>query len=174
VGNLVSPGGSGTELFHLTQRNTLRVYVDVPQMYAAEIRPGVPVEIAIPEYPQKNFPGKVVRAAGALDAVSRRLRAEIQIPNPDGRLLAGTYCELHFSLATSGATLIVPSNDIIIRSEGVMVALVTKDHRIHLQPVKLGRDFGTKIEILDGLKEGNRIVENPSDALREGDQVELE
>jgi len=173
VGNLVSPGG-GRELFHLTQSNTLRVYVDVPQTYAGEMHPGLPAQISIPEYPQKTFPGKVVRIAGALDASSRTLRTEVQIPNPDGRLFAGTYCEIHFSLEASGTTLIVPSNDIIIRGDGIMVAVISGDHRIHLQPVKLGRDFGTQIEILDGLQAGATIVQNPSDALREGAEVVVE
>jgi len=173
VGNLVSPGG-GRELFHLTQSNTLRVYVDVPQTNAGEMQPGLPAEITIPEYPQKTFPGKVVRVAGALDAASRTLRTEVEIPNPTGRLLAGTYCEIHFSLEASGTTLIVPSNDVIIRGDGVMVAVIKSDRRIHLQPVKLGRDFGTQIEILDGLQAGTEIVQNPSDSLREGAQIVVE
>jgi membrane fusion protein (multidrug efflux system) len=173
VGNLVSPG-AGKELFHLTQGKILRVYVDVPQTYAGQIRPGLPAEISIPEYPRQSFSGKVVRAAGALDAASRTLRTEVQIPNPDGKLLAGTFCEIHFSLAPSKNTLLVPSNDVIVRGEGTLVALIGADHRIRLTPVKLGRDFGTELEILDGIEAGAHLVENPSDALREGEEVEVQ
>jgi RND family efflux transporter MFP subunit len=171
VGNLVSPGG-GAELFHLTQSKTLRVYVDVPQAYVASMKENLPVEITVPEFPRETFRGKVARVSGALNAESRTLRVEVQLPNPDGRLYAGMYCELHFLLTPSATTVIVPSNDVIIRGDGMMVAVVTSDHRIHLQPVKLGRDFGVQIEILDGLQPGTHIVENPSDALREGAQVE--
>ncbi len=171
IGNLVS-AGAGMELFHLSESSTLRVYVDVPQAYAGLIHEGVAASVTVPEQAEKSFPGKVVRVAGALNPVSRTLRTEVQIPNKQGQLLAGTYCELHFSFAPSKSTLLIPSNDIIFRSEGIMVATVDAKHHLHLQHVKLGRDFGNQIEILDGLEEGTKVVENPSDALRDGAEVE--
>lgn len=171
IGNLVT-AGAGQELFHLSESSTLRVYVDVPQAYAGLIHPGVPASVTVPEQAQKSFPGKVVRVAGALNAISRTLRTEVQIPNKEGKLLAGTYCELHFSFPPSKSTLLIPANDIIFRAEGVMVAVVDAQHHLHLQHVKLGRDYGSQIEILDGLEEGAKVVENPSDALRDGALVE--
>lgn len=170
VGNLVGPN-SNAELFHLTQSRILRVYVDVPQAFVRDIKKGLPVTVTVPEFPQSKFTGQVTRLAGALNVASRTLRTEVQLPNDDRQLLAGMYCELHFSLQPSAATLIIPSNDVIIRAAGTLVAVVTPTHTIHLQPVKLGRDFGTRIEILDGLASGAEVVENPSDSLAEGAEV---
>jgi RND family efflux transporter MFP subunit len=136
------------------------------------VKPGVSASVSVPEQPRKLFPGKVVRVAGALNAESRTLRTEVQIPNKEGKLLAGTYCELHFSFPPAESTILIPSNDIIFRADGIMVAVVDAKHRVHLQQVKLGRDFGSQIEILDGLKEGDKVVENPGDSLHDGTEVE--
>lgn len=166
VGALIS-AGSGPELFHLTQSETLRVYVNVPQSYVPDMRVGLPAEVLVEEFPGKPFPGRVVRFAGALDAASRTLLVEVDIPNRDGRLFAGMFCRLRFRLPSDPAILI-PSNDAIIRAAGTLVAVVTPGNRIHLQPVLLGRDFGSRIEVRSGLAEGERVVDNPTDALTEG------
>lgn len=166
VGDLIN-AGSGPELFHLTQSRILRIYVNVPQAYVPDIRVGLPAEVLVAEFPGQAFPGKVVRFAGALDAATRTLLVEVRIPNPDGRLFAGMFCQLRFVLPSDPAILI-PSNDAIIRAAGTLVAVVTPQNTVHFQPVILGRDFGTRIEIRAGLKDGDRVVDNPSDALVEG------
>jgi RND family efflux transporter MFP subunit len=171
IGTLIN-AGSGPELFHLSQSDTLRAYLNVPQHYIADIRAGLPVDVEIAEFPHDRFPGKVVRFAGAMDAASRTLQVEVQIPNHDGRLFAGMFCEVRLHLTTTHPSILIPSNDVIIRPEGPLVAFVTDQNTVHLQPVKLGRDFGTQIEILDGLPEGTRVVENPADTLAEGQPVE--
>jgi RND family efflux transporter MFP subunit len=170
VGDLIS-AASGPELFHISQSGTLRVYVNVPQSYVPDIRVGLPVNVLVEEFPGHEFPGKVVRFAGALDATSRTLLVEAQIPNPKGELLPGMFCRLRFQLPSDSAILI-PSSDAIIRAEGTLVAVVTPQDTIHFQPVVLGRDFGMRIEVRSGLAEGTRIVENPSDALSEGQAVD--
>ena len=171
IGTLIN-AGSGPELFHLSQSDTLRAYLDVPQRYVADIRVGVPVDVEIAEFPQERFPGKVARFAGAMDAASRTLQVEVEIPNHDGRLFAGMFCEVRLHLTAANPPVLIPSNDAIIRSAGTMVAVVTDRNTIHLQAVKLGRDFGAQIEVLDGLPENARIVENPTDTLSEGQVVE--
>jgi RND family efflux transporter MFP subunit len=171
IGTLIN-AGSGPELFHLSQSDTLRAYLDVPQRYVPDIRVGVPVDVEISEFPQARFPGKVVRFAGALDAASRTLHVEVEIPNRDGRLFAGMFCEVRLHLRTTNPPILIPSNDAIIRAAGTLVAVVTDHNTIHLQVVKLGRDFGTQIEVLDGLPENARVVENPVDTLSEGQDVE--
>ncbi len=171
IGTLIN-AGTGPELFHLSQTDTLRAYLDVPQRYVPDIRVGVPVDVEIAEYSHERFPGKVVRFAGALDAASRSLQVEVEIPNHDGRLFAGMFCEVRLHLTAANPSILISSNDAIIRSAGTLVAVVMDDNTIHLQSVKLGRDFGTQIEILDGLAENARIVENPVDTLSEGESVE--
>jgi RND family efflux transporter MFP subunit len=170
VGTLIS-AGAGPELFHLSQGDTLRAYVDVPQRNVPDIHPGVPVDIEVAELPRDRFPGKVARLAGAMDAASRTLQVEIEVPNPAGRLIAGMFCEVRFKLTPAYPPILIPSNDAIIRSDGTLVAVVTSGDTIHLQKVALGRDFGARIEILDGLPEGSRVVENPTDSLLEGQPV---
>jgi RND family efflux transporter MFP subunit len=170
VGDLIN-AGSGPELFHVSQSGILRVYVNVPQAYVPDIKVGLPVDVLVDEFPGENFPGRVARYAGALDAASRTLLVEVQIPNPKAELFPGMFCRLRFVLPSDPAILI-PSNDAIIRAEGTLVAIVTDRNTLHFQKVSLGRDFGTQIEVRTGLAEGVRIVDNPSDALTEDEAVE--
>ncbi len=170
VGALIS-AASGPELFHLSQSGTLRVYVNVPQAFVPDMKVGLAVDVLVEEFPGQRFAGRIVRYAGALDAASRTLLVEVQIPNPKGELFPGMFCRLRFRLPSDPAILI-PSNDAIIRADGTLVAVVTEGNTIHFQKVALGRDFGTRIEVRDGLAEGTRFVDNPSDALSEGLAVE--
>ena len=171
VGTLIT-AGSGPEMFRLEQSQVLRANLTVPQTYVPDIRVGLPVDLEVAEYPKEHFTGAVARFAGALDAASRSLQVEIEVPNPDGRLLAGMFCELRLHLTPSNPPLLIPSNDAILRSGGPFVAVVTAQKRVHMQKVRLGRDYGTRVEVLDGLAEGSPIVDNPSDALVEGELVD--
>ena len=170
VGALIS-AGSGPELFHLSQSSTLRVYVNVPQAYVPDVKVGLPVDVLVEEFPRQAFPGKIVRFAGALDPASRTLLVEVQIPNAAGALYPGMFCRLRFHLPADPAILI-PSSDVIIRAEGTLVAVVTAQDTLHFQRVSLGRDFGTVIEVRAAIVAGPHVVDNPSDALAEGEQVE--
>jgi len=172
IGALISPG-AGTEIFHITQTDTLRVFVNVPQSYVRSISPGLKVDVLVPEFPTRTFEGKVTRFAGALDAASRTLLTEIQIPNAKGELYPGMFGQVRFHLKPAEPAIILPSNAAIIRADGTLVATVDASNHIRLLHVKLGRDFGTQIEILDGLPDGARVVSNPSDSLTEGLEVEI-
>jgi len=183
VGNLVSAGTGSvttgtTELYRIAQTDPLRVYVDVPEASTRSIQPGVEADLHVADYPDRVFYGHVVRSAGALDNVSRTLRTEIDVPNPDGVLLPGAFAEVRLVLVNGAPSILIPANTLIVNAAGTQVALLesiddgTQDHyKVHLLPVKVGRDFGTKVEILQDVKDGDRLVTNPPADLNEGMMV---
>jgi membrane fusion protein (multidrug efflux system) len=173
TGALILAGGSGNAnpLFELAQVSTLRVFVDVPQAHMRDVTVNLPVEIRVSEFPDRTFTGKVVRTAGALDANTRTLLTEVQIDNRDGALMPGIHAEVKLKLAQSEPPIVVPATSVMNRSEGSLVAVVNGGQTIHLQQVRLGRDFGTGIEVVAGLADNTTIVLNPSDTLKEGTQV---
>ncbi len=185
VGNLVTSGtnnpnngnnsnGSNnatTELYRIAQTNPLRVYVDVPEANSRSISPGVAADLRVTAYPDRVFHGEIVRSAGALDEASRTLKTEVRVSNPDGALLPGTYAEVTLDLSDSTPAILIPANTLVVNSSGTQVALVMNrdgQDRIHFMPVKVGRDFGTEVEILQDIKEGDRLVTNPPADLTEG------
>lgn len=172
VGALITAGGGGRELFRLAQIGTLRVYANVPQTYFNSVKTGLDVDVLVNEFPNRVFPAKVARVAGALDAATRTLQVEVQVPNEKGELLAGMFGQVRFKLQAGEPPLIIPSNAVILRSDGTFVATVDSAKKLHLIKVKLGRDFGLQVEITSGLDEGVQVVANPSDALSDGQEVE--
>jgi RND family efflux transporter MFP subunit len=174
VGALITAGSTGTrELFDVAQVDPLRVFVSVPQTNAPSIRPGLPAYIELREYPGQKFSGKVVRSADAIDPATRTLLTEIDVPNRDGHLLPGSYAEVHFAVPIQITRMSVPVNTILFRPEGPRVAVVGPDRKVHLKAISIGRDFGTKIEILGGLDANDQIVLNPADSLEEGQEVNV-
>jgi RND family efflux transporter MFP subunit len=176
VGNLVSaPTGSNStgtsELYRIAQIDPLRLYVDVPETSARFIQPGVEANLHVAAYPDRVFHGEVVRSAGALDMTSRTLRTEIRVPNPDGVLLPGSFAEVRLELVDSAPAILIPANTLIVNSAGTQVALIENidgQDRVHFLPVKVGRDFGTEVEILQDVKDGDRLATNPPADLNEG------
>jgi len=175
VGTLVTAGtgNSGTPLFNLVQSDVLRVYVFVPQDNAAQVREGLKAKILLQEFPGREFDGTVTRTAGAIDPTSRTMQVEVQVPNSDGTLYAGMYGQVKFLLPNDNAPIVVPANAFVFRAQGPQVVTVTGDNRIHWQKISVGRDFGTQIEVLNGLKENTKVVMNPSDDLDEGIEVQV-
>ena len=175
-GTLVTAGSSsatGTPLFSIVQSDPLRVYVYAPQENAPSIHEGLAAKILLQEYPGQEFDGMVTRTAGALDPQSRTMQVEVQVPNHDGKLYAGMYGEVKFLLTDQNAPIVVPANAFQFGTRGPQVATIENDDRIHWQDIRVGRDFGDRIEVLDGLKENAKVVMNPTDDLREGLQVEV-
>jgi RND family efflux transporter MFP subunit len=175
VGTLVTAGtgNSGTPLFNMVQSDPLRVYVFVPQTNAASMREGLKAKILVQERPGQDFEGTVTRTAGALDPQSRSMQVEVQVPNHDGKLYAGMYGQVKFLLPDDNAPIVVPANAFLFRAAGPQVVTVTNGNRIHIQKISVGRDFGTQLEVLDGLAENTKVVINPSDDLVEGVQVQV-
>ncbi|MGA2552892.1 MAG: efflux RND transporter periplasmic adaptor subunit [Burkholderiaceae bacterium] len=174
VGDLIDAGNGGAtrELFRVAQADPLRIYVYVPQSYAQYIKVGESVDVTMGELPGQIFKGTVARTAGAIDTGTRTLQTEVTLPNPDGKLLPGAYVDVLFT-APGTQTLIAPSNALLLRAEGPRIAVVDGTSHAHLTPVKLGREFGQTIEILDGLKPNDAVIINPPDSLNDGDAVSV-
>ena len=171
VGDLIEAGGgAGRVLFTLTQTDPLRVYIYVPQAYSQLVKPGQEVSITQAELRGRVFRGTVARTAGSIDAATRTMQVEIQLPNRDGLLLPGAYVQAALPLAASKA-LVIPANTLMIRSEGTLVAVVGADGRIKLKLIKVGRNYGQTVEVIDGVSATDQLVLNPSDSLGEGDTV---
>jgi multidrug efflux system membrane fusion protein len=175
TGALITAGSAGTgkELFDIAQVDPLRVYVSVPQSNAASVHAGLPAYIELRELPGQKFTGKVVRTADSIDTATRTLLTEIDVPNKDGRLLPGSYAEVHFAVPIQATRFSVPVNALIFRPEGARVAVVGADRKVHLKPISIGRDFGSKVEILGGIDANDQIVLNPPDSLEDGEEVNV-
>jgi membrane fusion protein, multidrug efflux system len=173
VGALINAGNSGQnqELFVIAQISPIRVYIDVPEIYAASVRPGVAAEIELTSLPGQRFAAKVARTADAIDPATRTLRTEIDVPNRDGKLYPGSYAQVHFGVKTATMRLSVPVNALLFRAEGTRAAVVGADGKVHLKPVVIGRDYGTDVEVLGGLDPSDSVILNPSDSLEEGQPV---
>ena len=169
VGDLID-GGAARPLFILSQTDPLRVYVDVPQSYAGLVKVGQRVSVSQSEVRGRSFAGTVVRTSGAIDPASRTMQVEVSLPNKDGALLPGAYVQVSLPLAT-GDQLVIPTNALIFRSEGLRVAAVDAQGKVKLLPVKVGRNFGPSVEVLAGIGGREQLVLNPPDSLNEGDVV---
>ena len=173
VGDLIDAGGgSGRALFVLTQTDPLRIYVNVPQSYAQVVKSGQTVKISQPELAGRSFEGKIARTAASIDASTRTMQVEIGLSNPDNTLLPGAYVLVSLPVA-AGSMLTMPTNALILRSSGPQVAVVDQERRVHLKPVKIGRNFGQTVEVLEGVGPNDSLVQNPPDSLAENDLVEL-
>ena len=169
VGTLVNTGS--TMLFRIAQTNPLRTYLNVPQASASDLHPGQKASLATPELPERKFLGTVTRTANALDPSSRTLLVEVQVPNPEGKLLPGMYVEVDLHLPRKNPPVLLPSDTLSVRPEGTLVAVLDSSNTVHFEHVVLGRDFGSQIEILSGLNAGQRVIANPNDAVQEGVKV---
>jgi RND family efflux transporter MFP subunit len=170
TGALVNAGN--TLLFRIAQTATLRTYVNVPQTHATSIRPGQPALLSVSNLPGRHFTGAVARTASSLDPTSRTLLVEIHVPNAEGALFPGMYARVDLISRRTDPPLLVPSDALIVRGEGTNVAVVRRDHSVHLQKIEVGRDYGDRLEVISGLQEGDMIIPNPGDVVREGLKVE--
>jgi RND family efflux transporter MFP subunit len=160
-------------LFTVAGTDTVRVYVNVPQSAMSLVQAGAEADVLVRELSGGIFHGRVARNARALDAASRTLLTEVQIPNPKGVLLPGMYVQVRFAITNAAPPLVIPANTLVIRSDGPQVALVRPDHTVHYQKVELGRDFGDQVEVAAGLDSDAQLVVNPSDEIREGVEVRV-
>ncbi|HUZ05154.1 MAG TPA: efflux RND transporter periplasmic adaptor subunit [Acidobacteriaceae bacterium] len=172
----MSAGAGSTtprELFHVSNTRTLRIFVNVPERYAPAARPGVSASITLAEYPGRVFSGKVVRTSEAIDLNTRTLMAEVDIDNRNGELLPGAYAQVHLNLPMDHPALLIPVSALLFRAEGLRVATLDANNRVHLVPLTLGRDWGTKVEVLIGLQAGERIVDSPPDSIVDDEVVRI-
>jgi RND family efflux transporter MFP subunit len=173
IGQLIQSGSQQNhELFHVASVDRLRVFVNVPQIYSHEAKPGLNADLTLPELPGRRFTGKLVRTADSFDPATRTLLVELDVPNKDGQLFPGAYTEVHFKMKSKSETLIIPSTSLIFRSQGLRVPVV-RDGKTVLLPVTTGRDFGNTVEVLTGLTPDAQVVANPPDSLVEGEPVRV-
>lgn len=177
IGYLIN-SGAGTkaqELFEMEQTNVLRVYVQVPEAYSHLAVPGETASIQLASSPDQKVEGTLVRTAEAINPTSQTILTEVDVPNADGKLYPGGYAQVDFDFKTSDATLVVPGNSLIFRAQGPQLGLVDpKTNVVHLQDIKIGRDLGNRIEVIDGLKATDEVIVNPSDSLSEGANVQTQ
>jgi RND family efflux transporter MFP subunit len=175
IGDLVNSGSAGgvkTDLFHIAQPGTLRVYVNVPEEYSQGIKDGMTADITLAEFPGRKFQGKLVRTADSINVTTRTLLIEIDVDNPTGTLLTGSYAEVHLAVPTQGSTFVIPVNTLIFRAEGLRVGIV-RDGKVVLAAVTPGHDFGNTIEIVAGLKADDQVIVNPPDSIVSGQAVQI-
>jgi RND family efflux transporter MFP subunit len=174
IGTLINAGNTGAQqMFNLAQTSPLRVYVRVPEVYASTIHSGLGAYLELTQYPGQKFDGRVVRTSEAIDLGTRTLNTEVDVPNRNGALLPGGYAQVHLQVKVSGTRLQVPVNALLFRSEGLRAIVVDANHKIHLKQITVGRDYGTALEVLQGLDAGDWIVLNPTDSLEEGQEVRV-
>jgi len=167
-------GTPNQALFTVAQTNTLRVYVNVPENYADQIVPGIKATLVLASNPNEPTTGKLVRTADAIDPNSLTLLSEVDVDNPNGTLFPGGYAQVHFDIVTNHPPLVIPGNALIFRSQGPQVGVVDDQNTVHLKDIKIGRDMGTKLEIIEGLDENDQVIVNPSDSLADGQKVHID
>jgi len=173
-GALINAGSSmGAQLFNIARVDPLRVYVSVPQAYAPMMKPGVQAAVTLQEFPGQKFTGTIARTADAIDTGTRTLLTEVDVPNKDGKLLPGSYGQVHFATGNSVPRITIPVNAMLFRKEGPQAAVVGADGKVQLHSIVIGRDYGNTIEILGGIEPTDQIIINPSDSLETGQQVHI-
>ncbi|HTZ88723.1 MAG TPA: efflux RND transporter periplasmic adaptor subunit [Alloacidobacterium sp.] len=171
IGQLIDAGAS-KELFHMDAEQTLRVYVNVPQIYSLACKPGVVADLTLAEYPGRKFQGKIVRTSKAIDQTSRTLLVEVDVDNRKGELVPGAYTQVHFKLNNEQPTLIIPVPALIFRAEGLQVAKVVNS-KAKLVPISIGRDDGRVVEVTNGLQPDDEVIQNPPDSIVDGEVVRV-
>jgi RND family efflux transporter MFP subunit len=175
IGDLINSGSGGgvkTDLFHIAQPGKLRVYVNVPEEYSQGVKVGMAADLSLAEFPGRRFRGTLVRTADAITVTTRTLLIEIDVENPTGTLLTGSYAEVHLAVPTQASTFLLPVNTLLFRSEGLRVGIV-KDGKVALTAVTPGHDFGNQIEIVSGLKPEDQVIVNPPDSIVSGQPVQI-
>jgi RND family efflux transporter MFP subunit len=174
IGRLISAGQNTTpqELFHLAAIGKIRVYVAVPEAYSSAIKDGGKAALTLDEYPGRSFEGTIARNSNAIDQSTRTLNVEVDVDNPKGELLPGAYVFVHFKVPDHVAALMIPSNTLLFRAQGLQVGVV-RNGRVQLVPVKIGKDAGATVEIASGLTPNDAVILDPSDSLASGQKVEI-
>lgn len=173
VGALIDAGSSPKELFHLAAIDKLRVYVPVPEVSAAAVRTGEPVSLTSDQFPNQVFHGKLVRDSSAIDPASRTLNVEVDVDNPTGQLLPGSYAFVHLRAPAAGSGLAIPATALLFRAQGLQVGVVRNGHAT-LVAIAIGRDHGATVEVTSGLRRTDAVILSPSDSLMDGTPVQVE
>jgi RND family efflux transporter MFP subunit len=173
VGDLIVANSTGMEMFHIQQTNTLRIYFRVPQANAPDIRAGQSIDVVFPDQGGKTLPAKVATTSESITPNSRTLLVELHLDNPNNQIQPGSYAQVRLNSASLGQIVTLPNNTLLFRAEGLQVAVVKPDNSVELRDIKVGRDFGTTIQVVQGIAPPDRVILNPADSLVTGDVVRL-
>ena len=173
VGALINAGSGGQELFEVSDLHKVRLYVQVPQAFAGELRPGLKATFDLPQYPRQHFDAVLVTLSNAVNETSRSMLVELQADNPEDKLLAGTFCDVHFQIPSDPNVVRLPATALVASDQGIEVATVGPDGKTVLKPIQLGRDLGDSVEVVAGLAPTDRVIDSPPETLANGDTVRL-
>jgi RND family efflux transporter MFP subunit len=173
IGALISSGSAGQPLFDVADLHRVRIYVQVPQAFTADLRPGLKATFEMPQYPGQKFEATLVTTSKGMNEASRSMLVELQADNPDGKLFGGTYCRVDFLIPGDPNMVRVPATALMPVNRGVQVAVLGDDNKIVLKSIQLGRDFGDTVEVKAGLSPQDRVIDSPPETLQTGDTVQL-
>lgn len=174
IGSLVKgDSDNNAALFAVADIHQMRIYVRVPESYAAELKDGMKATLSLPEYPDRTFDATIDTTSHAIDMKSRSLLVELIADNKDGALAPGAFARVHFHLPPDPDAVTIPASALLFRAEGTQVATVGLDNRVTLKTVRIARDLGTEVEIMGGLGVNERVVANPPDSIEDGEEVRL-
>jgi RND family efflux transporter MFP subunit len=175
VGALVNAGAgsSGSQLFTISSIRKMRVYVQVPQNYSAQIRDHMMAKLSLPEYPDEIFSARLVSTSNAISDQSNALLVQLEADNADGKLKPGEYVQVSLQLPVSNSTVRIPSSALMFRGDGLRVATVGKDNRVVMKPIRIANDLGPEVEVNSGLDASDNVIDNPPDSLSTGDAVRV-
>jgi membrane fusion protein (multidrug efflux system) len=173
AGGDVSSQGAADELFSVSDIHEMRVFVSVPQDYSSILKPGLTATLSLPQYPGRRFEATFDTTANAFNPQTRTVVTELLVKNPDHLIWPGTYADVHFVIPSDPNVLIIPEQALLFRAEGMQVALVGADDKVHLQDVKLGLNLGQTVQVVSGLTRSDRLIVNPSAGILEGEKVRI-
>src|SRR6266478_2809449 len=174
IGALINAGsGAGQELFEVSDMDTVRIYVQVPQAFTAQLHPGLKATFEVPQYPGQQFDAKLVTTSNAVNMTSRSMLVELQADNSAKKFSPGTYCQVQFQLPGEPNLVQVPATALISGNQGTQVAVLGDGDKVVMKPIQIGRDFGDSVEVTAGLTASDRVIDSPPETLQAGDQVQL-
>jgi RND family efflux transporter MFP subunit len=173
IGALINAGASGQELFEVADLSRLRIYVQVPQTLAAKLSTGEKVDFTLPETPGQTDHATITAISHALDFGTRTMLIQLQAPNPGGAVGAGAYCRVVFRAPGTGSATKIPATALVSTDAGSQVAVLGAGNMVTMKSVKLGRDYGTAVDVVAGLAPGDRVIDSPPETLRTGDHVQV-
>ena len=174
IGALINAGSTaGQQLFEVSDLHRVRIYVEVPQAFSADLRPGLKATFEMPQYPGQKFDATLVTTSNAVNETSRSMLVELQADNSEGKLFGGTYCRVDFQIPGDPNMVRIPATALMPINRGAQVAVLGDGNKVTLKPVKLGRDFGDNVEVVAGLTPQDKVIDSPPETLQSGDTVQL-
>jgi RND family efflux transporter MFP subunit len=173
IGALINSGSTGQSLFEISDLHRIRIYVQVPQAFTADLRPGLKATFEMPQYPGRKFDATLVTTSNAMNETSRSMLVELQADNPDGKLFGGTYCRVDFQIPSDQNMVRLPATALMPVNRGVQVAVLGDNNKVVLKSIQLGRDFGDTVEVTAGLAAQDRVIDSPPETLQTGNTVQL-